>query len=143
MILLSALSEPQQCILIFRSSCLWQRGRGWILVIRKSRSANLQHLRTPRRPIVTMRYGSCSCCHISVWDTTNCFSYLMNQTAFFAPLSSGLWVAPKAKRRLSLGKVLRRRMQQRRRLIKQRRRAAQMETAQLRALRQRRVRRQL
>lgn len=66
-------------------------------------------------------------------------SFFMTKTEHFTLLSSGLLVAPKAKRRLSKGKGLRRRMPQRRRLIKQRRPAAQMETAQPRARHQRRV----
>ena len=45
-------------VLIFRSSCLWRRGRGSIRVSRKSQSANLQLPQTLRRPTAMMRYDS-------------------------------------------------------------------------------------
>lgn len=58
LILLGALSEPHHRGLIFRSSCLWRRGRGSIRVSRKSLLANLQLLQIPRHPTVMMRYDA-------------------------------------------------------------------------------------
>lgn len=73
------LSEPHHCVLIFRSSCLWPRGRGSIRVSRKSRLANLQLLQTPRHLIVMMRYASLSVhskrLHFSVLDMAKSSKY--------------------------------------------------------------------
>lgn len=66
---MGGLSEPHHHVLIFRSCCLWQRGRGSIRVSRKSQLANLQLLQTQRHPIVTMRYGNLysKILHFYVW----------------------------------------------------------------------------
>lgn len=134
------LFEPCHC-LFFRSCCLWQRGRELIQVSRKSLLANQQLLQTLRHPTVMMRFVLKDFAFSVSENALISFycNYLKTPTKCFHPLSSGLLVALKAKRRLSRGKGLRRRMLQRRRFIKRRRLAAQMEIVQRRALHLRRV----
>lgn len=121
----------------FRSSCLWRRGKGLMQESRMNLSINLQLLQTLRHPTVMTRYNS------RLWLITSSKSQLDDHTwaelSRSPPLSSGLLVVPKAKRRSSRGKVMRRRMQQRKKWIRQQRLAARMETAQQRAQHQRRV----